>query len=541
MDFLPIEFSSQDRDWVHECIEGWKMALNIASHGGTPRRNLEGSWPDPESPKVALLFADALLDLSIDESLILENDACRSVLEQAASQAATLLFQWTSSLEPDQSPEGQLLVHALAGDRAAKLYTRFRPFAFRHVSGRLLQLLLGNRVPSAIAIGVDLLVTQPPADWKDASLAISALMQSSHWKVADVFPRILDATQPAVLAPAIDVANLLVRSKGVSPHPAAERFDVLLQLFGQVVQQLAALEEDPSRYSDRVADIQRILFDGVSLTVSICHFFALQKDPRAVGKLTQALDLGHRRIKTEAAYALAAIGEPRAVDLLVELMQDHASRPRVLAYLRELGLEDRIPVEWTSSLSDAQSQLAVWLSQPEQFAIPPTEIDCIDQRTLTWPGCDGMQECFLLRFQYQIGEAAHTNIGFAGPCAYAFPFDVSSLGHDELYGMFLAQDIEDPTARRSAWGTEDLEELAEDEALLELIAECGFSDLKPSHQVQFLGNRAVVAHAVDPQGNPVRVLGDEEGCITDSASYPLAHDRLIARWMGRCASNAIGW
>jgi hypothetical protein len=191
----------------------------------------------------------------------------------------------------------------MAAQRSAMLYQRFYKLRMRHIQGMLLQALLGNQVRSAIVLGVDLLVDCPPHAWQDSSLAISSMVQSEHWKVDDVYPRLLESTDPAVLAPALDLANLLSQEKSVAPHPASERFENLLALLGGVVSRLGLLEEDPARFSQSVSEIQQILFDSVSLTVSLCHTMALLGDSRAIGKLNQAMELRHRRIRAEAGFA----------------------------------------------------------------------------------------------------------------------------------------------------------------------------------------------------------------------------------------------
>jgi hypothetical protein len=495
-------------------------------------------WPVPPTPEAALLLAESFLELPIDDEVVQSISSFRGTLELAVGKLASWLSELVRRSSSGLDEQGELLIHALAAQRAAQLYVRFRKYRFHRSQGVLLQVLFASRVPTAVSLGVDLLVEQPPFEWSDSSLALSALMQSPHQRVEDVFPRILDATSPAVLAPALDIANHLCREKGVYPHPAAPRFDALLSLLGAVTQQLASLEENPGRYSDRVSEIQRMLFDGVSLAVSLCHFFALQGDVRAIGKLTQALDLGHRRIKAEAAFALARLGEDRAVDLLLQLMQDDASRPRVMQYAKELGIEERIEPEWCTPLAHAKSQLALWLSQPEQFSLAPQHIELVEHRTLPWPGMDQPQDCFLLRFEYALGNAHLTSIGFAGPYAFAFPFETSGLTNDELFSMFMAQDIEDPNEVSAEWGTQNSDQQHHVEAWLERLEEVGYQALVVKRSLEFLGRSAVVAHAMNQQGQEVCILVDSEEWLACDRSVTSV-DYLRAKWKGRLAREAL--
>ena len=49
--------------------------------------------------------------------------------------------------------------------------------------------------------------------------------------------------------------------------------------------------------------------DGVGLAVALCDALAQIGNKEAIGKLYQAMDLSHRRLRTEAAAALAKLGE----------------------------------------------------------------------------------------------------------------------------------------------------------------------------------------------------------------------------------------
>ncbi|MCU0716200.1 MAG: HEAT repeat domain-containing protein, partial [Pirellula sp.] len=69
-------------------------------------------------------------------------------------------------------------------------------------------------------------------------------------------------------------------------------------------------------------------------------------DPACIGKLNQALDLKHRRIRTEAAFALGKLGEQHGIDALVEMAIDPAVRTRVIAYAEELGCIDKIDEQY---------------------------------------------------------------------------------------------------------------------------------------------------------------------------------------------------
>ncbi len=116
-----------------------------------------------------------------------------------------------------------------------------------------------------------------------------------------------------------------------------------------------------------MAKIQRILFDSVSLAVSLCDTLGLIGNPEAIGKLNQALRLSHRRIQTEAAFALAKLGDKQGKQKVLELASDFTCRQRAVAYAEELGIENELDERWTTNMALAVSRLANWLAQNEQM------------------------------------------------------------------------------------------------------------------------------------------------------------------------------
>lgn len=444
---MAIDPNASDLAWSKTCITQWTHALAAGESQGRSFIGGARIWEDPPSHAAVLVLADAILSLEWDKSLLEQDPSRRGVLEQSLCSLAIWLLQCVreeasttgdppSALSPRPLLRGELL-QGMAAQRSALLYLRFHALRLRHFEGTLLQILLSNSVRSAVVVGVDLLVDSPPHAWQDASLAIGALVQSNRWEVADVYPRLLDSTDPAVLAPALDLANLLFTERGVRPHPAADRLEELLRLLGSVVARLAMMEEDPNHFSSDISEVQRILFDSVSLTVSLCHTMARIGDVRAVGKLNQAMELGHRRIRAEAAYALVSLGEKPAVDRLLELAHDDALRPRILAYAKQLELADRIQPEWETPEARARSRLALHLSQPEHFSIAPHQIEFIDQRRLVIPELDEPQSCFLFRYTYVFGERILSNIGFVGPVVHLFSSHVEDMDSDTLYEIIL--------------------------------------------------------------------------------------------------------
>src|SRR6185312_3349414 len=129
---------------------------------------------------------------------------------------------------------------------------------------------------------------------------------------------------------------------------------------------------------------------------------ALIGDKSAVGKLYQALRVGHRRLRTEAAAALARLGEAQGADELAQLAAEPIARLRVLAYTDELGLKEKIDPQYTTAVARAEAELCVWLAEPTQYGVPPTSCELFDCRRQHWPGFDDPVDCFLFQFQYVV-------------------------------------------------------------------------------------------------------------------------------------------
>jgi hypothetical protein len=539
MEFNPIDFSPEHRLWALECQARLEFALDTAE---LDTEQTPGPiWQTPDEWLPTLLLADGLCTMEKSDQAPFKDlqGPRKAALNEALGTLAQWLFQLVRTAPASFEDQTARLVQLLAAQRAFESYKTFRKYRPDKCLGMLLESMLLSGQSSSVRLAVDLLVDSPPSDWKDSAQALSILMQATNWKLADVFPRLLDSNQPSVLAPALDLANNMARKHGVSPHPAAERFESLLTVFGAVTLQLQSLEEDPRKFSDNVQVIQHILFDAVSLLVAMCDFFAQMGDPRSIGKLNQALVLKHRRLKLEAAYALAKLGESRAVDLIVELLQDDSSRARALAYLHELSADDRIDPQWTTSLAKAKSDLAIWLSQPEQFAIPPSRIVLVEQRTLQWPGFEAPQECFLLQFDYGSADEKYSNVGFSGPFAHAMSLDMKSFSNDTIFAMYLANDIEDPQESRIAWNSlPDTQKNSHGHALRDL-EEKGFLEIKPLAQLHCLNAQALLCQATSDEGNTWGILTDGDSVIR-CISGPQTFETLFLQWKGKLALEILG-
>jgi len=311
--------------------------------------------------------------------------------------------------------------------------------------GQLLAALAAIRTDASLSLFADLVASDPPADERHAMLAFAPLVNDTPFNVAAVFPTLMEAIKYLHLAGLVmHLPNNVTRKSLVDRHPATERASQLTVLLGQVVQQLALIEEGKTDQKTPEA-ISQSVNESVSLTVSLCDALALANHQDAIGKICQAMDLKHRRVKTEAAAALVRLGdadEEAGKKQLIELASEAVARIRVISYAEELGIADEIADELKTESAIAESQLALWLAAPVQMGVAPTSIEVICQRAMRWPGFHEIVDCYLVRFEYRFAEQAYSNIGIVGPVTHAFASNLEHLSHDDVFAAYAGWQTE---------------------------------------------------------------------------------------------------
>lgn len=243
-----------------------------------------------------------------------------------------------------------------------------------------------------------------------------------------------------VVAPAIlDLFNFRARRKIDVPHAALDHGARLSGLLRSIVHQMHRIEEGNLPAGVTADEISRNVNHSVALSVALCDALGLCRFGEAEGPLRQALELKHRRIRTEAAGALARMDIQAGHEVLVQLAAEPVARLRVLAYADEMGLLDRIPADQQSARARAESRLAIWLAEPGQMGMAPTRMELIEQRQLSWPGYEDPQDCFLFRFHY---GNQYSGQGISGPCVHAFAFDTDWMTPVELFAAFAGWQTE---------------------------------------------------------------------------------------------------
>ena len=320
-------------------------------------------------------------------------------------------------------------------DRIAKLYRDLT--ADNPARHQLLRLLAGSGQRSALETFTRLVASDPPRESNDVLLAFVPLFQLKTYPPDAIFPTLLDAMQGPMLATVVlDLANYLTSSGRVQRHPAAGRVERLSGLLGAVVNRLARLEERPDEYARSPAELNQIVSDSTGLIVSLTNALALIGDPRVAGKLHQTLSLSHRRVRTEAASALARLGDERGTAVLVDMTAEPVVRLRALATLEEIEQLEKVPEQYRSAAARAEAELAVRLALPTYFGAPPQSLEMVDTCRQHWPGYEEAVDCYLFRYEYHFADRTLQGIGIAGPVVHAFRADLADLPPHDIYAAY---------------------------------------------------------------------------------------------------------
>jgi len=360
-------------------------------------------------------------------------------------------------------------------------------------------LSLGRSVPEVRAV-VDCLVADPP-EQEGSLIPILSPMFRKSLPVSAVFPDLLPAVaHPLLAAPVIDLANYVTREKLVSVHPAADRRQELISLLGNLAQTLGQLEENPLNHAESPAELSQKVSSSVSLAVSLCDALGLIGDEAAVGKLHQAMRLKHRRLRTEAAAALARLKDPEGIEELKRMAAEPVARLRALNYAKELNLLGKFDPKYTSPNARAEAELVAWLAEPTQFGLPPTSCELVDQRKQFWPGYEHPVECFLLRFTYELQvedgrTRSFSNVGIVGPLVHAFTADVADLPPHDIYAAYAGWQAEHEEIREYEVARLSKSEQLEVVRLQRRMHDAGYDEIEPQQMGYFFGDKALIATA----------------------------------------------
>lgn len=372
----------------------------------------------------------------------------------------------------------------------------------------LLHLLAIARTQESLMLLVSYLKVNPPANWIEAAQVLSPLMQYRDWQVHAVFPELFNAIEhPSIASPVLDLGNYVTRLKLIAPHPATGHVETLNRLLSAVTRRLERFEQDPSTLGDDVPTVQERLAQAVSLSVSLCDALGLIGHETSRPRLEQTMQLRHRRVQCEAAGALARMEDSGGRERLLSLASEPSARLRVIAYAEELGFENEIEMRYRTEAAMAESEVAIWLAQPDRFGIPPTTVEMIDQKQWMWPGFNDPVDCFLVRFHYDLGQRSYSNIAISGPAVFALSCDVADMQVDDIYAIYAGWQAEHddifivPASQLNKGQTRIVE------ALQVHLDRAGYEELTPELFCVFLDEHAAV-YGATREGKPCRVLTD---------------------------------
>ena len=485
------------------------------------------------SKNVEMLLEDLVRYPSMSNAARREADERASWITTATDPQVTVLLDTLLRIDPpgaDDPTQALLAValrhlterfrahHATAGDvfladpirqRLEALYTHLTPASrTRH---HLLSVLTWVRGNADLERFAELVATDPPQSPIDAALPFFPLAHNQTYDPNTLFPRLLDGLEHmAVASPILDLANCVTRCDMVSVHPAADRCQQLANLLAGIAGRLGSLETHPEKFSGGHSELQLKIHEGVALTISLCDALALIGDPSVVGQLYKVLQLGHRRLQTEAAAALARLGEKPGRKALLDLAAHASTRLRVLSYAEELDLLGEIEEAYKSPVARAESELATFLAEPTQFGIPPSEMELFDQHTQHWPGYDDPVNCYLFRYNYKFTRGTYSNIGIAGPLVHAFLGDLSNLDPDDIYAAYAGWQAEHADIYQIDVKQLTDRQRSETRRLENRLWTDGYEDVQPVVLGFFFGEKVLVATAVCDGTAGVVVVDDDK-------------------------------
>ncbi len=400
------------------------------------------------------------------------------------------------------------------------------------------QLLAMLAIRGDIETWVELICQEPPTNAESIPVAFAPLVVD-HGPVvsADQMKCLIETgtSQPTVAAPIYELANRFFREQKIDHHPASDRLPQICQLTGDLIQRLEIIEEGNLPAGSSPESVAHLVQESVALIIAGMDTMGLLEYEPAIAKMSQASELKHRRIQVEAAAGLARLQDPNGKQKLIELAQHPVVRPRVIAYAKELGIDNEISLEHRGTIASAESELALWLSMPEQMGLAPTDMKLVEQRELYWPSYENPVDCFLFEFAYGSGENAFRNVGISGPLTHAFAADLQHLSRGDQFAAF------------AGWQTVSAEifnvpiERAERvlgpvvEKLKRRIVETETTEVELKMLASFFGEYVLVADGIRSECGGTQFVSETDGEWIEHGigSAPLDWQIALDIWKGR--------
>lgn len=134
-------------------------------------------------------------------------------------------------------------------------------------------------------------------------------------------------------------------------------------------------------------------------------------------------------VQIEAAWAGAKIGNEEYIDKLVRFAKDYRYSSLAVSYLKELNLDNKIPLEIYQSDFQALSEMCEWLSYPTEFEKYPDDAVIFDKRNIYWPPTKDFRTIYLIKYTYKNYNedgSDKTGIGLVGSVTFSF-FSINNI------------------------------------------------------------------------------------------------------------------
>jgi len=388
----------------------------------------------------------------------------------------------------------------------------------------------------------DQLSADPPLSSTTVGVVFAPLFQDRDLPYDNLFPRLLDTLQhPSVAAATLDLTNYLVRKERFAQHPASDCLDSLQLLMRDLNQRLQHLVEQPTTRQDNLQQLSHTISESVALVIAGCNTLALIGQSSSIAVLRQTMELPHRRLQVEAAAALAKLGEAAGIETLIALAAEPVVRLHALTYANELDLTDQIDSDYLTDVAKAEGELALWLSHEQQMGIPPTDLECIDQRNQFWPGYEVPVDCFLIRYHFQFGETGYSNLGIVGPVTHSLTADLADLPPADVYAIFAGWHAEHEEIQQQDVAQLDELQMVDVSRFQEILEQSGYQKIEPHTWGSFLGDPVLVAVATQDV-TPGVVVADSNNIYWHPRSAgprPLTADDVYNLYKGRKLMQAF--
>ena len=154
-----------------------------------------------------------------------------------------------------------------------------------------------------------------------------------------------------------------------------------------------------------------------------------------------------KSVQIEALWAGTKLGDKDYQTKLIDFARDYRYANRCLRYLRELGMENLIPAECQTEEFTILTEMASWLSHPNEFGDYPTELSIVESRTLYWPPTKDERKLSIVRYRYEKwkeDESGEIGVGLVGSVTFCL-FGLNDLNErtpEEIFAIHCDWEME---------------------------------------------------------------------------------------------------